>query len=634
MNRCRQSRLLPAYVDRELDADQALAFEGHLRECAACRGAVEAQRALDEALASLPTPQRSGAGRARLLAAIAARVDAPPPVATRPSLAERLVRWRAPLSAAAAVLLLIAGGAAWRALRPERAATPPLAPQPPTEVVASEAPAAPEATEAPAPSLFATVANESALQGPRDELAVILRQLARGHAAAEGGELLTTFLVAAEPLRRRGVALPALLMVLLHDEDAELATTGAQLLAASVREGALRRDEPGLIASLERALRRPDRATAMVRALEAIGTRRAFESVAQAAALPHLREPALVALARSGRRDAIEPLQRALLGLLRSRPTDRGGDVALAERVAARIAIDHVEAVRLVAALARAGLADDVVRALLRRQSTTSVPLLAAALRGDDAAARRDAIELAVACDDRRLIAPLAEAAARPRDAAPVIEALRRIGGPDALVALAHVCEQRSEERGSERVATRDVEPAFSALAASLPDDELDAAVATAASAAPPLAATFADLALVADGGGGARLRAALLDHLLAPRELRARAALAMARRGERVDRDLCLARLRDLAPRLADANDGGGIDADSAGDGGLVAALLVLLHSDGGDEALQRGLAAVGWPSNPARVARCAAASQRILSERTIDRSVERLAALLAVGP
>jgi anti-sigma-K factor RskA len=119
-----------AYALGALDADEAAAFEGHLESCASCRDEV---RSLTEATASLadvvatPAPDRL---RASVLAGISEVRPLPPVVPADPDPAtaspdedddelaarrrdrgRRSSRW---LAVAAAVLALVAVGAAWR----------------------------------------------------------------------------------------------------------------------------------------------------------------------------------------------------------------------------------------------------------------------------------------------------------------------------------------------------------------------------------------------------------------------------------------------------------------------------------------------------------------------------------------
>ncbi len=610
MSRCRHARDLHDYVDRELPLDAALAFEAHLDSCASCRAELAAARALDDALLALPRPRLATADRQRLRAAIATRIDAPTGSARpidRPSL-----RRLAPLAAAAAALA--AGVTLFVLLRaPPRANPPTPTPSATPNSAGSQAATAP-ATPA---SLFAVAPNDAGRADVHSEVAAILRQLAKGHAAAEGGELLTNFLVAIEPLRQRGLPIASTLLALLHDEDGELATTGAQLLATAVVAGTVRRDEPGLIATLDRALRRADRATAMLHALEAIGTRGAYEAIVNAAAIPNLREPVLFALAGAGRADTREALQRCLIELLRGRPTD----VALAERVVARLAIRNVESLQLLAALARAGLTPALVDERLERTAATARPLLAAALRGDDPAARRDALSLAPRAGDPTLADAIVDAAIAYEEGAAALAALRALGGTPALLAVARWKSASVPTKSLSQLG----EECFAAIAAATPPADLAQAVADVGGMTPRIALAFADLAITAGGAGGPPLRAALLDHPLSTGELRARAALAIARGHEPFAPERALALLTALAPELVD---------DANADGGLAGALLVLLYEHGREAELTRGLAALGWTKSRAQVARLAAAARRILDERSLDRSVERLDTLLALGP
>lgn len=638
MSHCRLRRSLQDYVEGELPLDRALEFESHLPGCASCHAAVQAQRELDEALAALPRPRSAGPERERLLAAIAGRLDAP--VAAGP----RLHPWRR--AAIAAGLLLLAGGGAFRlwdggtgrrsteptVTTATQVATPiatdGTAPSgerldpPHLEPSGEPTPRAPS----PPPSLLAAPPFEVRLAAPRDELASIVRRLERRHAAAEGGDLLTTFLVEAQPLVDRGVHLATLLMALLHDEDAELAARAANLLADGAAAGALRRDEPGLIASLERALRRSDRGPVMVRSLAGIGTRPAYDAIARAATVPSVREPALAALAASGRRDVQGALTRALQEDLRAGAVG----AARAERVVDALVLPHVEALRTLDEAARAGLRTAVVQAALQRSSTSALPLLATALRDGDDDVRQRAIELAPLTGARALAAPLGMAARQVADTAAALTALRRLGGVDALLALAQWRAADDPPRGNLALAER----AFAAIAADLvasaddPSREADvvsSAIALAARSEPAVAAAFAEFALQTDGAAGPLLRTALLDHPLTPTALRARTALVLARAKEAFPRERVLLLLRAAADDTRDA---------AMTDDGAIAALLVLLYAQERDAALREGVIALGWPATPLRIARLAAAAQRILNERSIDRSVERLSTMRQLGP
>jgi len=379
----------------------------------------------------------------------------------------------------------------------------------------------------------------------------------------------------------------------------------------------------------------------MLHALERIGTRQAFDAITRATSLASLRERALVAMAASGRRELAEPLQRALAEELR-----RSGDgVARACRVVATLALDSDAALATLARAAAAGLPEAALRSALERRAPSAMPLLAASLRGDDATARRVAIQLAPFGDAAALAPALAAAALVPDDSAAALTALRRLGGAPALAALAEwraAAANLPEAGTANRTELLELsQRAFSAVAAELVSAAADGppeGLAAVATRDLPLAAAFAELALGADGSGGPPLRLALFDHVLTPAALQASTALRLARDRAAVPRERVLEQLRravrdrtdDAAGRDRDVD--GAADADA--DAGRIAALLVLLYAQERETSLREGMVALGWSVTPSHVARVADAARRILAERSLERSLERLPTLHSLGP
>ncbi len=111
---------LSEYLDGDLPAGERSALEAHLRDCPACRTAVEEQRrVVTRAHAAVDRPV------ADLWPGIATRIGAgtTPVVRLEAHRARRLVSFTVLQLAAAAVLLIaVSSGAAWMALRPERGA--------------------------------------------------------------------------------------------------------------------------------------------------------------------------------------------------------------------------------------------------------------------------------------------------------------------------------------------------------------------------------------------------------------------------------------------------------------------------------------------------------------------------------
>jgi hypothetical protein len=164
--------------------------------------------------------------------------------------------------------------------------------------------------------------------------------------------------------------------------------------------------------------------------------------------------------------------------------------------------------------------------------------------------------------------------------------------------------------------------------------DGLALAVAAVALRELAVAAAFAELVLDSDGRGGPRLRAALFDHVLTPTGLQARAALRLAREGATVPRERVLIHLRRAATEGAEAVAADSRSPRATEDAGRIAALLVLLYAEQRETALREGMAALDWSTTPSRIARVAEAARRILHERSLERSLERLPTLSALGP
>lgn len=110
---CEEARgLLPAYGDGELDLPHALALERHLDGCPACAAMLRQQRALSQAMRSVPYHRAPDALRARLRAqlplepAAPAATIAPPTVTASPSYPRRRrdwSRWAMPIAASLAL---------------------------------------------------------------------------------------------------------------------------------------------------------------------------------------------------------------------------------------------------------------------------------------------------------------------------------------------------------------------------------------------------------------------------------------------------------------------------------------------------------------------------------------------------
>jgi len=103
---------LTAYLDGELDLTSALAFERHLEECPSCARALEAQRALREAIGSAGLRYRPTAAQTRRLRS----------AVTSDPIAPRWPSWRS-LQAVAALLLVAVASWSLGRVWPPRAAT-------------------------------------------------------------------------------------------------------------------------------------------------------------------------------------------------------------------------------------------------------------------------------------------------------------------------------------------------------------------------------------------------------------------------------------------------------------------------------------------------------------------------------
>jgi len=133
--RCeRFTQLLDAYLNEELEGEVRAAWRTHLAECEACRrDAVRREPAL--LFAATPPPATAAAETVTCVRTVRALIHQD---RLESRLRRRAHRW---LAAAAAIVVLLTGGLAWRMLRPGAA-----------PVVAAQAPAAATAP-GPAPEV-------------------------------------------------------------------------------------------------------------------------------------------------------------------------------------------------------------------------------------------------------------------------------------------------------------------------------------------------------------------------------------------------------------------------------------------------------------------------------------------------
>lgn len=120
-------RYLSRYADGEVSGARRRRAEAHLQACAACRDALEAIRVIGREVAAQGRVRLPEGARGAFWAAVRGRIAAGPGPAP-PSLLGRIREWardwliveprRALGSAAAAVLILAMGWAAWRASAP------------------------------------------------------------------------------------------------------------------------------------------------------------------------------------------------------------------------------------------------------------------------------------------------------------------------------------------------------------------------------------------------------------------------------------------------------------------------------------------------------------------------------------
>jgi len=595
----RTGRVLP-YVDGELAAAEAAAFEDHVETCAACRRAVAVQRALEERLVALPRPRLQLADALRLEQAIGERIDradrsAPP----RP----RLFALRRVAAAAAVLGAAALGLARWRTAGPVDA---PVA-------VAPVPAAAPRRDVA-----FEPRAGDPALLEPAR--AEVVRVLAALPDERSLDDPLAAFHEATRPLREARVPLLPILEQLLKDPDPAPARAAARLLALDARGRSLGPDDPVLVPLLESAMRRADRGDAMVRALVAIGSPRAWAAVAAACELPHLRRDALVALA--GRRDgaSLPLLQRELQAELKRRES------ALVDAALAALPAADEARLKLLAELLRAGATPDEVAAALRRARFEAADALAAMLatRG---APRRDALLLAPLLQDDSLVAPLAELVARSDDPSAAAQALARFDGAPTVVAFATLAADPSLSRSRARI----LSSAFGQWLARCDDPRavLDAAAEQLHEDARALEALVGfTLATPAPGGAGARLALIACRHLSPADRVRLIQEL-LTRREPAAPAEL----LAILGDASAQRDEGAGTAETRASDR-LLAALLLCTYVNGGDEPLLEGARAVGGALTPAREARLRAAARALASSVARPGDRTRFDALLELAP
>jgi len=101
-------QLLPAYVDGELDLPRVLALEQHVDDCAACAAALRTQRALRQAVRSVPYHRAPDTLRARLRTKLPITAEVPTPSAAplaqeQPRRRRDWSRWAMPIAASLAL---------------------------------------------------------------------------------------------------------------------------------------------------------------------------------------------------------------------------------------------------------------------------------------------------------------------------------------------------------------------------------------------------------------------------------------------------------------------------------------------------------------------------------------------------
>jgi anti-sigma factor RsiW len=125
MNCEEAQQLLPAYGDGELDLPRALALEQHIESCAACTAALRSQRALRQAVRSVPYYRAPDTLRARLRAQLPLPAETPATAAAVPQARTRRdwSRWAMPIAAGLALAVglnvMLVGQRAQDALRDE-----------------------------------------------------------------------------------------------------------------------------------------------------------------------------------------------------------------------------------------------------------------------------------------------------------------------------------------------------------------------------------------------------------------------------------------------------------------------------------------------------------------------------------
>ena len=597
--RCRLARSVLPYVDGELGADEAVAFEDHLEQCTSCGAAVAAQRRLEERLIALPRPGVGVADRIRLHERIDERIEA--------RLLATAIEPRPPRLLASPALLAAAGIMLLAALA--------LVPQLRRSAASLTSVAGPSDAVAVAPLDFTPISYErpdvslALLAAARDEIARCVAAL------PADGDPVDAFAAATRSLRARGVPVVHLLeQEVLRDPDPDLGRKAAGLLAEAARTRRLGSEGSLLVPTLEAVMRRPDRGEAILRTLLAIGTPRAWGSIALACEMPHLRHDALVAIA--GRRDAVglPKLQSELVESLR-----RGERENVADALQVLEASGEAQ-LHLLAALARAGVEPRLLTDALTRARPASTEALAAMLpqHGDP---RRDALLLAPLLGDTRLIAPLADLVARGDDAAAAAEALARVGGSEAAVALARLAADPSLSRSRGRT----VASAFASLLTRADDGSslLGAAVVELEEDERTRAALL-DLCLAAPDSAGARARLTLLGCADLTAADRTRLAAELTTRRERAAPERLLAILTDAAAHRAEGRS----------DDRLLAALLLLVYANGGDERLMEGVRALGVPLTAERERQLKTTARALVRSPSVPQKLGRLDSLLELAP
>jgi len=307
MDGCRaQRRQMMRYLDNELDAEEAILFDEHLKECPLCASFVERSRTLDELFERTLAPSADSAQSAAFVDRILERVDGSAGGRAGRNAIERSstpalgrIIWPIAAAAAAVGLLLWAFSATSRELTPDRAPSEPF-----TSDVDDRIETLRPKIDEPRPTAALRLPSPPVSAAARDEAYAELNTILTALDALPGEKLGPSFEEKTRSLRDRSWRVNVMLVGALRREEGPALRSAIRLVEHLAGSRAL----PDVSHSLKRLIDEGRFSTEAMAALRALGTGRAVAALGDLLGeLPH-RDAALGMLSSIDSDDAVRQI--------------------------------------------------------------------------------------------------------------------------------------------------------------------------------------------------------------------------------------------------------------------------------------------------------------------------------------